>query len=104
MEPSGAVCEMGGNPDLACYVPLGGMAIMFLLAAGCMAIPIALEFRNEARWLLRLAGRVAAFRPAARRIPTADDGGLNLGGDVLRGRWPVTDGAEDESADLEKAA
>jgi len=104
MEPSGAVCEMGGNPALACYVPLGGMAIMFLLAAGCLAIPIALEFRKEARWLLRLAGRVAAFRPAARRIPTAADGDLNLGGDVLRGRWPVTDGAEDESADLEKAA
>ena len=104
MEPSGAVCEMGGNPYLACYIPLGGMAIMFLLAAGCLAIPIALEFRNEARWLFRLAGRVAGFRPTARRIPTAADGDLNLGGEVLPGRWPVTDGAEDESADLEKAA
>ena len=104
MEPSGAVCEMGGNPHLSCYVPLGGMAIMFLLAAGCMAIPIALEFRDEARWLFRLVGRVAGFRPAARRIPTAADGGVNLGGEVLRGRWPVTDGTGDESADLEKAA
>ena len=104
MEPSGAVCEMGGNPDLACYIPLGWMAIMFLLAAGCLAIPIALEFRSEARWLFRLVGRVAAFWPAARRIPTAADGDFNLGGEVLRGRWPVTDGTEDESADLEKAA
>ena len=104
MEPSGVVCDMGGNPHLSCYLPLGGMAVMFLLAAGCMAIPIALEFRDEARWLFRLVGRVAGFRPAVRRTPTVTDGAVNPGGEVLRGWRPVTDGAEDESADLEKAA
>jgi len=118
MELSTSLCAMGSDPHVSCYIPLGGMAAGFILAAWFMIIPILLEFRGEARWMMGLLVRVRHWSAGAARARHLPEGASDLIAPIAttptgpgRTSW-VPSGERtgpsgllaDEEADLRKAA
>ena len=100
----GGACAMSGDPHLSCYVPLGLVALMFLLVACSMAVPIVAEFRTELRWLAGLVSRARRVGLRKGRAPAPTEVVAGPGVGVARGPWPLTEERDEWPADVEKAA